>query len=146
MGKTYPEHLFLHLYFFFTCFGDSLLASALCPYSALRSFPFHAKIVSPLMKVGCVSKWGEAEQYQCPCACVGAEGDQAHICLGKYQSSRETPTWGPKPPTTAPSAPRVCKPPARPCFLLLSFHSSTCRQRQWEFGQGAQDGVFGARN
>lgn len=66
MGKTHPEHLFLHLYFFYSFWRQHALLHALCPYSALKSFPLHAKIVSPLMKVSCVSKRGEAEMGGVP--------------------------------------------------------------------------------
>jgi len=85
VGKTYPEHLFLHLYFLSSFWRQHALLHTPCPHSALRSFPFHTE--SFCSHGSCVSKWGEAERgavlewRQCGCP--------AHICPRMCWESEE---------------------------------------------------------
>lgn len=70
----------------------------LCPYSALRSFPFHTKTHPPLMEVTHLSK--SAVVFMCMCESCG---DWAHICLWKHwrTGAAEITHPGTKPPPTS---------------------------------------------
>lgn len=59
-------YICIFIFFFYSFWRRHALLHALCLHSALRSFPFHAKIVSPLTRVGCVSKRGEAGRGAVP--------------------------------------------------------------------------------
>lgn len=124
------------------------LLHALCPHSALTSFPSHAKPVSPLMKSVVVPS---AER-------PGGSGAHVHV-LGLKKtghasacgstgdwSSREAPILRPDLPLRhgerSVSANFLH---AAVCRRFLS-HSSSCHQSQWEFGRGIQDGLSRERN
>lgn len=132
MGKTYPEHLFLHLYFFSPFWRQHALLHAPCPHSALRSFPLHAKIASPPMKVGCVLKRGAVPA----CTWYGRRTRHTSACPRPGEARRQRRfSAGTEPPVQQ----GACPVPANfhPAWYspLLSFHSSSCHSKKREFGQ-----------
>lgn len=97
------ERHILNTCFYICMFFNSIwrwcaLFLALCPYSALRSCPFHAKGVPPLVEVTCLSKSAAVPT----CMCEGC-GDWAHICLRKHRRTAAAAITHPgtKPPAAA---------------------------------------------